>query len=181
MCFFAIAVAAQVAGAAVSAYGAYSQGQAQKKMNQYNADVASQQAKITQRTAETNVNLVQGQAAEATKQERRNVAMIEGEQKGTLAAQGVGGGSVTAADITTSTLDTAELDRQAIRYNADTKAWAVKSGADFEAWNLENQSNQYSMAAKNAARAGEIAATSSLLGSASQVSNTSLMNKYYQR
>ena len=169
MSWAATAVVLIVASTAVTAYGSYSAGQAQKKMNQYNADVAAQQAMIEKRTADTNVTLVQDQAKEATKQQRRNLAMLEGEQKGMLAAQGVGGGSVTEADIMESTLDTAELDREAIRYNADSRSWAIKEGANFGAWDLANQSNQYTMAGKNAARAGNIGATASLLQGASQV------------
>jgi len=169
MSWVATATVLIVASTAVTAYGSYSAGQAQKKMNQYNADVAAQQAMIEKRTADTNVTLVQDQAKEAAKQQRRNLAMLEGEQKGMLAAQGVGGGSVTEADIMESTLDTAELDREAIRYNADSRSWAIKEGANFGAWDLANQSNQYTMAGKNAARAGNIGATASLLQGASQV------------
>ena len=169
MSWVATAAVLIVASTAVTAYGSYSAGQAQKKMNQYNADVAAQQAMIEKRTADTNVTLVQDQAKEAAKQQRRNLAMLEGEQKGMLAAQGVGGGSVTEADIMESTLDTAELDREAIRYNADSRSWAIKEGANFGAWDLANQSNQYTMAGKNAARAGNIGATASLLQGASQV------------
>ena len=168
-----------VAGGVTSAVGSYQQGQAQKKMNQYSAEVAAQQTMLTQRTADTNITLVQGQAAEASKQERRNLAMLEGEQKGILAAQGVGGGSVSAADIASSTFNTAELDRQAIRYNADSKAWGIRNNADFETWNLGNQKNQFLMAGKNAATAGTINAGASLLNTASSVANSYAMNKYY--
>ena len=169
MSWAATATVLIVASTAITTYGSYSASQAQKKMNQYNADVAAQQAMIEKRTADTNVTLVQDQAKEAAKQQRRNLAMLEGEQKGMLAAQGVGGGSVTEADIMESTLDTAELDREAIRYNADSRSWAIKEGANFGAWDLANQSNQYTMAGKNAARAGNIGTTASLLQGASQV------------
>ena len=165
----AVSIATSVIATGTTAFGQYQRGQAQKKMNQYNVDVAAQQAMIEKRTADTNVTLVQDQAKEAAKQQRRNLAMLEGEQKGMLAAQGVGGGSVTEADIMESTLDTAELDREAIRYNADSRSWAIKEGANFGAWDLANQSNQYTMAGKNAARAGNIGATASLLQGASQV------------
>lgn len=155
-------------GGAVSAYGSYAQGQAQKKMNQYQADIAEQQAKIEARTADQNITAVQDQAAMEAKRQRRDIAMLEGEQKGVLAAQGVGGGSVTSNDITRSTDVTAEEDAIAIRYNADYKSWALKTGADFNTWDLSNQKNQYLMAGSNAARAGAINATSSLISSASQ-------------
>ena len=180
MSWIAIAVTTAVVSASVSAYGSYQQGQAQKRMNQYNSDVANQQALIQARTADTNVQLVQSEAANQSKIQARKVMQLEGEQKGVLAAQGVGGGSVTSADIEKSTLDTAELDKQAIKYNADTKSWAIKSGSDFESWNLANQSNQYTMAGKNAAMAGDIGVGTSLLQGASQIASAGMMNKYYQ-
>jgi hypothetical protein len=161
--------------AGVSAYGSYQQGKAQKKMNDYSADVARQQAAIEARTAETNVTLVQDTAKEQSKIARREAALIEGEQKGILAAQGVGGDSVTAADILTSTFDTAELDRQAIRYNADAKAWAIKSGAEFNTWDLVNQSNMYGMAGKNAMKAGKVGVATSLLEGASSSAQTGML------
>ena len=170
---------ATILSTAVSAYGSYAQGQAQKKMAQYNADVAEQQAKITQRNAETNVSLVQTEAANQTKLERRNLAILEGEQKGILASQGIGG-SVTAADIEKSTLTTAELDRQAIRYNAESKSYAIKTGADFESWNLENESNQYKMAGKNAEFAGNLGVGTSLLSGATSIASANMTNNYYK-
>ena len=183
-------VATSVVGTSVSAYGSYQQGQSQKKMNKYNADVASQNAMLEQRTAEQNIKLqertneanttvVMASASSQEKASRRNQAILEGEQKGILAAQGVGGGSVTAADIASSTFDTALLDRQAIKYNADSRAWAMKNGLEAEtwnisnnaensAWNLNSQSKQYKLAGKYAAQAGYINAGSSLLQGASQ-------------
>ena len=177
MSWGAIAIAS-IAVSAVSTgmtmYGSYAQGKAQQKMNQYNADVAIRQAEIDKRNAETNITMVQDTAKSQAKLQRRNVAVIEGEQKGILAAQGVGGGSVTAADIMKTTLDTAELDRQAIRYNADSKAYAIKTGSDFNTWNLDQQSRGYNMAGKNAMRAGKINTVSSLLSGASQIASTGM-------
>jgi len=154
-------------GTGVSAYGSYAQGKATQKMNQYQADVAAEQARIDARTADQNITAVQDQASQASKLQKRNLKALEGEQKGVLAASGVGGGSVTAADIGKSTFDTAKLDEIAIRYNADYKSWALKTGADFNVWDLGNQKNQYLMAGKNAAMAGGINATGSLLSGAS--------------
>lgn len=165
------AISMVVISTGVSAYSSYSQGQAQKKMNQYNADVAAQQAKIEAKTAETNITMVQNEAAEEAKIQRRNLAAVRGEQKGILAASGVWGDSVTATDIEKTTLDTAELDREAIRYKADSKSFALKTGSDADIWNLKTQEGMYSMAGKNAARAGNIGAASSLLEGASKVAN----------
>lgn len=171
----ATAIALIAVSTGVSAYGSYQQGQAQKKMYQYQADVAAQQAEIDKKVAEQNITTVQAEAATKTKQLRRDVAVLEGAQKGMLAAQGVGGGSVTAADIAASTFDTAELDRKAIRYNADYKSWALKTGSEYAGWDLLNQRNQYLMAGKQAAKAGSIGMTSSILQGASQIATVGLL------
>ena len=160
------ALVVSVVGTGVSSYGSYQQGQAQKKMNQYNADVANRQAEIDKSTADQNIQAVQGQAAEESKVKARQSLIIKGEQAAAEGSMGIGG--TTQEDITTSTFDTADLDQQAIKYNADSKAWAIKNGADFQAWDLGNQSNQYTMAGKNAASAGNIEASSSLLKGAGQ-------------
>lgn len=167
---FWVAVAGIVVGAVgagVSAYGSYAQGRSQQKMNQYQADVAASQAKLEERTANQNITATQDQAAMQAKKLKRDVAMVEGEQKGVLAASGSGGGSVTDADITRSTFDTAKLDEIAIRYNADYKSWALKTGADFRGWDLSGQRSMYLMAGQNARMAGNINSTGSLLSGAS--------------
>lgn len=196
MSWIVTAIAISAISAGVSAYGSYAQGQAQKKMNQYNADVSNRQAEIdaqvaeqqeilNKRTAETNITLVQSDAAAQTKLARRNQALMEGETKGMLAKSGIGGGSVTSADLLDSSFETAKIDREMIRYNADSKAYAIKSGYDveswklktgiaFDKWNLKNQANQYGMAGKNAARAGSIGATTSVLQGASSIANTGM-------
>lgn len=168
MSFVGVAIAVTAVAGVTAAYGSYAQGQASKKMNKYNADVAAKQATLTARTAEQNIQATQTQASLESKQLRQNVAKLEGTQKAVLAASGIGGGSVTTADIQSSTIDTAQLDQMALRYNADYKSWAIRNQTDIDVWGLENQSNQYLMAGKNAATAGNIGAASSLLQSASQ-------------
>jgi len=165
--FVWVAIALTAVSGGVAAYGSYAQGQAGKKMNQYSADVAARQAEIEKRTAETNITLTQTQAAAESKQHARKMLVIEGAQKATEGAMGIAS-SVTAADIGASTFDTGKLDEMAIRYNADIKSWGIKSGADVREWDLLNQRNQYLMAGRNAAVAGNIAATSTLLSTASQ-------------
>ena len=171
--------AATVAAGGMAAYGAYQQGQSGKKMYGYQASVAQQQQDLINQTAERNISSVQEGAKFETKTKQREVAQVEGMQKATLAAQGVGGGSVTAADIAKSTFDTAKLDEIAIRYNADSKAWGIQNNAMYQTWDLESQRKGYLMAGKNAARAGNINAASSLLSTASQVGGIYLKYKGY--
>jgi len=161
-----IMLVASVASAGLSAYGSYQQGQAQKKQAKYAEEVANQQAALTERTAEQNVNLTQESGKFQAKELARKSIALEGEQKGMMAAQGIGGGSVTAQDITRATYDTAKLDELALRYNTDAKSWALKNNAMYQSWDLGTQAKQYGIAGKNYARAGTINVASSLLSGA---------------
>lgn len=172
-----IAVAATLFGGAVSAYGQYQQGQAQKKMNQYQADVATRQQEMAQQAAETNIKLTQYQAAEDTKMLQRKYMLVEGAQKATAAAMGVGGGSVTEGDIATDTFNTRKLDENMIRYNADLKSWAIRNQAAGEIWGLGTQKEQFTYAGKNAARAGMISGTGTIF---STVGNVAIMGANYR-
>ena len=161
--FWVAAIVLTVAGTAVSAYGQYQQGQAQKKMYDYQASVANQQQVLAQRTAEENSRLTQQAAMEDTKQEQRKYAVLEGAQKAAGAASGIGSGSVSEGDIATDTFNTKTLDEQMIRYNADLKSWDLNRNAGMEVWGLGTQANQYRAAGKNAVTAGKIAATGTIL------------------
>jgi len=169
MPFLIAAMAMMLVGGAMSAYGQYQQGQAQKKMNQYQADVAQRQAEQVQQAADTNVKLTQFQASQDTKMLQRKYMLVEGAQKATAAAMGVGGGSVTEGDIATDTFNTRKLDENMIRYNADLKSWAIRNQAAGEVWGLETQKEQYTYAGKNAAKAGAIGATGTIFSTVGNV------------
>jgi hypothetical protein len=170
-----IAVAATLFGGGMTAYGQYAQGQAQKKMYQYQADVANRQAEMAQRAADVNVKLTQFKASQDTKALQRKYMIVEGAQRATRAAQGIGGGSVTEGDIATDTFNTRQLDEEMIRYNADLKSWDIKEHAAGEIWGLGTQANQYTFAGKNAARAGAISATGTIFSTAGSVAGMGAM------
>lgn len=155
-----------VSGGAISAFGQYQSGQAQKKMYDYQAAVATRQQEMAQQAADTNVKLTQFQASEDTAQLNKKYALVEGAQKATRAAQGVGGGSVTEGDIATDTFKNQTLDEMNIRYNADLKSWAIRNQAAGEIWGLETQKNQYTYAGKNAATAGAISSAGTIFSTA---------------
>jgi hypothetical protein len=163
-------------GGAISAYGQYQQGQAQKKMYQYQADAANAEAKQVQQAADTNVKLTQFQASQDTKQLQRKYMLVEGAQKAGAAASGIGGGSVTEGDIATDTFNTRKLDENMIRYNADLKSWAIRNQSAGEVWGLKTQAEQYTYAGKNAATAGKIGATGTIF---STVGQAAMMGSMY--
>jgi hypothetical protein len=166
MSWIVAAVAVTAIGGGVSAYGQYQSGQAQKKMMNYQADVANQQSVLAQRTAEQKSQLTQTQAMLDTKQLQRKYSILEGTQKAARAASGVGGGSVSEGDIATDTFKTQSLDEQMIRYNADLKSWDLQQHAGMEVWGLGAEAEMDRMAGKNAAKAGTTAAVGTVLQTA---------------
>jgi len=162
-------------GGAVSAYGAYQQGQAQKNMMNYQAQAAAVQQQIVSQTATANITGVQDQASLASAQLARSQATIKGAQTAAMGAQGLDG-SVTGADIAKDTFTKQQLDQTTLMYNANVKSWNITNQANSQLWGLGAQETQYSMGAENAAFAGDISAGGSLLSSAAQVGTIGVIN-----
>ena len=161
-----VGVGSIVIGGGITAYDQYQAGQAQKKMYQYQSDVANEKARQAQVAADTNVKLTQYQASQDTKMLQRKYAVVEGAQRAARAASGLGGGSVTEGDIATDTFNTRKLDEDMIRYNADLKSWDIQRNAQGEIWGLGTEANQFTFAGKSAARAGAISATGTIFSTA---------------
>lgn len=106
------------AGAAVSAYGAISQGQAAKASGKFNAAMNEQNAQFARQEAE----------ALARQQDRENFMRI-GAIK---AAQGKSGGAAgegSVLDVIGSVAEQGELERQMIIYRGELKASGYQSTA----------------------------------------------------
>lgn len=101
----ALALVAAVAGAATSAYGAYSQGQAQSDAANYNAKVEENNAGAAYQQSKFDAN----QIADAT---RRNVA----KQRAAMAASGFDANTGSFSDITADTKRQGEMTRLARLY-----------------------------------------------------------------
>lgn len=173
-----IALGATAISGAVGAYGAYSQGQAQKNLMNYQAQAAQSQAKQTADVAEANITSVQNQAGREATMLGRSQAIVAGSQKASAGAQGIGG-SVTAANIATDTFNKQQMDQQTLQYNANVKAWNITNQANGRIWSLGVESNLDQMGAKNAAISGNIGATTSLLSTAAQVGSEGAMFNTY--
>jgi len=184
-----------VVGAAYGAYTSQKAGKAQKQTNEYNAQVADEQALLEKQTAaenkilierakKVNVTATQEQAMRDTEQLQKKYASLEGTQRASFAASGIGGGSVTSADIVKDTEMARAEDEQMIRYNADMNAWKITQGADVAAWDtdrqaglrvsgLKSQAEGYRRAGKYAYQAGKLNSYTSILEGASTLA------KYY--
>jgi len=156
-----------------AAYGNVQAGRSQQRQNEYEAQLAEQQAALYRRTAEQNKTLEQANAAEASKTLAQKTAELKGTQAATAAASGIGGGSVTTADIAADTITKEKLDQAAIAYNANINSWNIEEEAKGNEWMLKNRATQYRRAGKNAVNSANIAATSTLLNTATSVAGAS--------
>ena len=184
-----IAMTTTAIAGGVQAYGQYQAGQSQAAIYNYQGALAQQQAATTRAYAEqrekgiksaaaANITAIQDAAAHESKIHGIKVAELTGAQKAAIGALGIGG-SVTAADIITSSYDKATLDRLAIRHNANLKSWQIREQSKLDIWSLreetkqrafslESDADQFSLAAKRSRRAGGISAAGTLIGTAAK-------------
>lgn len=163
-----LAIAGTIGSGAVSSYGAYQQGQAQKNMMQYQANAAVVQQGIVRDTANANITGVENQTALESSQLARRQMVVKGAQAASAGAQGIDG-SVTGADIAKDTFTKEQMDQNTLLYNANVKSWNITNDMNAKLWGLGAQKDQYSEGAENAAFAGDIGAGSSLLSAATQI------------
>lgn len=109
-----------IAGAALSAYGAIQQANAQKQAAQFNA-------KLNER----NATIALDQAGADALRVRRNAAQIQGSAVAGYGASGVGlEGS--PLDVLGASAEQASLDESTVRYKGTLKAMGYHSNADLE-------------------------------------------------
>jgi hypothetical protein len=173
MCSPAAAVIGlQVAGGATSAEASIQSGKAQQRYYDYLAGQNERQAADVLDAGDKQTSFIQDSAASETKNLRASQRVFEGSQKVALAANGVPLSSVSAEDLARDTWKREEMDAEAVRYNADTKSYETQMQARAQATALRTQAGGYRMAGRNAKRAGDMGAVTSLLGSATSVSDT---------
>lgn len=140
-----IAAAAAVASAGVSAYTAYSSGQAQKQAAEYNAEMQRRAAQ----------DALQSGAMRAAAH-RDKVRMLEAQQIAGSAAAGVNPFSGSSLDVIKETAGMGELDALRIVNNAQRQAYGLNAQAELDLFQ-----------GANAGRAGSLSAGASLLSGAS--------------
>jgi hypothetical protein len=188
------AIATTVVGAGVSAYGAYSQGQAQAEAAQMQGVAAAQQAQyqaaiadINRQTAERNAGLAETNAqftetagARLQEDRARRIRSIIGAQRAGLAANGLLIDAGTGVDLQEDVAELGGLAIAEIRSNAGRQASGYRiqgANAMDEALAATLRGQAYQIAGANAlaagnfaadaySTAGTIAAGSSLLGGA---------------
>jgi hypothetical protein len=137
-------VALAVLGAGYSAYSSYQQGQAQGKLNDYNAALADQQAQTTQRDAAIQANAT-----------RRQNARILAKQRAGFAANGID--ASTGSPLLVESEQAGYLEMGALE---------TQRQGSIEAGRLSQQAVLDRMAGKNARVAGTMNATATALSGA---------------
>lgn len=161
MCYIAAGAAAAYAAyaaAAIGAYSAYSSSQQQKYNNEYQAEVAENDAKMKEYAAQDAV----ARGAKAIEESNKKARAMRGAQEVRLASNGLLLGSGSALSQLEDTDVLAAADADTIRYNAAREAWGYKVGQQNDLTSAEN----FKRAAKN--ERPWLSAATSLLGSASQ-------------
>lgn len=171
MCLMVAALALTAVSGAVSAYGAKSQGDAANKMAQWQAGQSRMAGDAALARAEQQSSMVQDTAKLEGKQQAVKIAQMGGAQRAAMAAMGITPDSVTGQDVVLDSYSKAKLDEQMIRHNANQQSWAIEEQGKMDKWQALAQADQYSMAGKQAKKAGNISAFSSLLSTASSMAS----------
>ena len=158
MPLLAVALVAVAASAAVSYAGAKESSQAQANAENYNAQVASNNAGAAAQQAKFNANQIQDQT-------RRNVAT----QRAAMAASGFDANTGTFAGVTADTKRQGELNKLSAIYQG-----RLGSNQQFSQSQLDNQ------AAASSLTAGQYGEASSILGGVTQATGVYTNPTFHQ-
>lgn len=151
-----VALALTAVSAVVGTVGAIRSANAQADAAKYNASIAQQNQQIAQQNATLAAQAGEQQAAVQEQKTRATIGAITAGQ----AASGVDINSGSAVDVRSSAAELGELNAITIRSNAAKEAYGYQTNAT----GFQNQATLDKSSAANASTAGEIGATSTLLG-----------------
>lgn len=152
---------------AVQAYGQVQEGKSQNSYYQYLAATSRMQGEAELARSQKQAEVIQDTASIEGKAQAIKTAEAMSSQRAALAASGVSG--VTAQDITLDTLSKAKMDELMIRRNADVQSWSQTEAGKYAKWQADQQAAQYGYAGKQAKRAGNIGAFTTILGTAASM------------
>jgi hypothetical protein len=160
MGFAAIGAAAGVAGAGVGVVGAIHSANAASQAAAYNQQIANQNAQVAKNNATYAAQAGDVQAGQAQQKTRAEVGAL----KASEAAAGVDVNSGSAVDVRSSARDLGELSAITVQSNAAREAYGYRT----QAVGFENQGTLDATESENDTAAGEIGATTSLIGGLGQ-------------
>jgi hypothetical protein len=156
-----VALAAGIAGSAVSAYGAYESGQANSAAAAYQSAVAANNAQIAQQNSRLDIQA--GETASFNQGLKTRAAV--GQEKAAQGASGIDVNTGSAPAVRAGTAQMGMLDALTIRSNAAKEAY----GQEVQATSDTAQSQLDTMESEQASTAGDIGAVGSLLNGVSTV------------
>lgn len=147
-----------MAGAAVGGGVSFGSGLATSILNtksavkeyKYMIALTKAQMRADKAIAERNISLTQDEGMRSDVLIGKNAAKIEGAQKATSAGMGIGGGSVTTANLLEDTRIQSNLDKMAVRYQADLQSWKIQNQLNYDQYASQVRIDQYNYAMKSA-------------------------------
>lgn len=158
-----VGMGATVLGGVVGAVGAEGKGAADQAMYNYQAGVAQLNKKIALQNAE----YTREAGAQQGYQSGLRTAQVVGQQKVAQSGSGIDVNTGSAKQVRTDTLALGEVDQQTIAKNVARRAY----GYEVEAATKEAEAGADLVAGREARKAGDINAITSILGSVSSVSS----------
>ena len=158
-------------GGLTSAFGAYQEGQAEKKMYDYQAGVARLNTQIAEQNATYASQIGELQAG----QYGYRAGQIAGQIKSAQGSHGLDVRSGSAKDVQDSQRLMSQTEMTNIRSNAAMTAYNYRN----QAVSSTAQAGMDTLAGRNVASAGMVKASSSILGAASSVSSEWLQGQKY--
>jgi len=169
MCAPALVMGVMAASGVTQAIGQVQQGREQDKYYQYLAGTSRLAGDAALARSQKQSELIQESAGIENKSAAIKAAEAGSAQKAAMAASGMDLSSVTAQDITLDTLTKAKMDEMMIRRNANLQSWQTETEGKYAKWEGEEQARQYGYAGKQARKAGNIQAFTTLLGTAASM------------
>lgn len=159
----AISAGTSLIGSAVSAAGSEATGKAQAENLQYQAQVAANNAEISKRNADLDIQA--GEVAASNTGLKTRAAV--GAEKAAQGGNGIDSNTGSAVAVRAGTESMGLLDAMTVRSNAAKQAYSQQ----VQATNETEQAQLDKQGAAQAKQAGDIGAASSLLGGVSSVAS----------
>ena len=157
--------AVALTGGAMSAYGQYQEGQAEKRAQAYNARIEEQNAELIRAGAAKESDIIKQNAILNEYRQRKQLAITTGQQVGGYAARGVSVGTGSPLDVIADSIANAELEISIDKWNAQNQIDVNTYNAEVAARGKESSAYLRRIYGKEAASTATWKAGGTLLSS----------------
>jgi len=155
-------------GSVFSAFGQYSQGQENKRAQDYNASVLEGEAGITRAGAARESEIIRQNAILNEYRQRKSMDIVTGAQVGAYSRAGVSVATGSPLDVIADSIANAELEISIDKWNAENQIGVTKYNAEIGALNKESEARFRRLYGKSAATNANYQAVGTLLSSGTQ-------------